>query len=872
MFLQLNNPIYFQAPFVASKVGKTGLTVTVNVWRNGSSVVSGAAATEIGDGLYSYTLASGSVGTAGSYVAVFKTTDTTVDSQVVYSLWVAGLNWVQFIDGSIAALPGLIWNALTSTFTVAGSAGKRIVDFLTGDIFARIGVNGAGLTALGDPRLANLDAPVSTVGTLVANAILVNPANKIYTNASNQVLVGALSATAIQSFWDSPESVVYAPGSFGAKFKLWLLGADGGAKITGDAHTAGVTVANISSKTGYQLAASEHTAIVTDATTALTNQGVSPTRMGYLDKLNISGNVASSSEVAAIQNNTSTSFIVPELFERPTAGNRSLKLHLYIYDEVGNMEAPDSVPTLTVVNESGVSRAANVTAFALVAGQVGHFVATYTLASNAPSEQLFFEATVVEGGATRLVGKTAFIVDSAAVDFTGADRALLTAIAADYAKDYALAALATTTGQIKAATDRIPGAPAAVSDIPTAAQNAAAVWLYNGVRSLSTFGTLVTDIVSGVWGYTGGRVLSAFGFTVATTANQTQLDIKAQTDKFTFTGGNVNAQAQNMITGQAITDAATNALDAYDAAKTSEVQVTVPAPVVNLPAPIVNVAAPIVNPTPVTVQGGFTQEYRDKMDAIADQTSRMDSLIETVGGYNRLKETALEMAPVGEGGSGGGGSVHVPAGSVVFNPRLLDTDGEGVPLGLVAIYRGVNRIGAGTTNSDGRVEFSDGEGFVLLENIEYSVRIYAQGFESMAPFTMSLTDDAAPDYDLVALPPFPVSTDPDKAVIRVRTADFVGKPMANVIVRIILDDTQNVVIGNAHLLTREFEGVTKLHTDENGNQDAYVDIAVWHEGTLTDAGLNPIYILDMVGVLDCRIRVTEQGGLASQMLVPQEII
>jgi len=42
------------------------------------------------------------------------------------------------------------------------SARATKIDFLTGDAYARIGAAGAGLTALGDTRIANLDAAVST--------------------------------------------------------------------------------------------------------------------------------------------------------------------------------------------------------------------------------------------------------------------------------------------------------------------------------------------------------------------------------------------------------------------------------------------------------------------------------------------------------------------------------------------------------------------------------------------------------------------------------------------------------------------------------------------------------------------------------------
>lgn len=55
-----------------------------------------------------------------------------------------------------------MWSALVSGIATENSIGKRIIDYLTGDIYARIGAAGAGLTALGDTRLANLDATISS--------------------------------------------------------------------------------------------------------------------------------------------------------------------------------------------------------------------------------------------------------------------------------------------------------------------------------------------------------------------------------------------------------------------------------------------------------------------------------------------------------------------------------------------------------------------------------------------------------------------------------------------------------------------------------------------------------------------------------------
>jgi hypothetical protein len=149
-------------------------------------------------------------------------------------------------------------------------------------------------------------------------------------------------------------------------------------------------------------------------------------RAGYLDKLNVTGNVASSAEVTAIQNNTRVRVIVPPVMERPDAGSTAFLLHLYCYDEAGNMEAPDSTPTVTAANHAGTDRSANLGAVANPG--TGHYTVTYTLSSGDAVEQLLFEWTVTEGGVARQHGAAAQVVDTTAVDFTSADRTTLQAV------------------------------------------------------------------------------------------------------------------------------------------------------------------------------------------------------------------------------------------------------------------------------------------------------------------------------------------------------------------------------------------------------------------------------------------------------------
>lgn len=95
---QVGNAITFRAFFVESKLGKTGLTVTVDVYRNDVIIVTGAGAVEVAGGAYKYALASASVTVEGAYLAVFKTATATVDQREIPDLWVVS-NWP--LDGAV---------------------------------------------------------------------------------------------------------------------------------------------------------------------------------------------------------------------------------------------------------------------------------------------------------------------------------------------------------------------------------------------------------------------------------------------------------------------------------------------------------------------------------------------------------------------------------------------------------------------------------------------------------------------------------------------------------------------------------------------------------------------------------------------------
>lgn len=125
MIEQLNNAVDFYAFFVATKLGKTGLTVTVDVYRAGTLIITAASAVEVGDGLYRYTLPVGFTTIVGEYAGVFKTSDATVDQKWVPSLWVIGRAGVENLDVPVSTGSDPLLNAVPAAYAI-GTAGYVI--------------------------------------------------------------------------------------------------------------------------------------------------------------------------------------------------------------------------------------------------------------------------------------------------------------------------------------------------------------------------------------------------------------------------------------------------------------------------------------------------------------------------------------------------------------------------------------------------------------------------------------------------------------------------------------------------------------------------------------------------------------------------
>ena len=168
MIEQLNNSVKFMAFFTASKIGKTGITVTIDVFNpSGTKIVTDGSCTELGDGIYTYVLASTNTSSEGEYIAVFKTADTTVDMQNIPSLWVIGRAGVEHLDGNVS-------DKATQTSVNAIPTGTLLsTDSRLNNLDSKVSLIPTNPLLTSDTRLDNLDSKVSLI-----------PKNPLLTNDS----------------------------------------------------------------------------------------------------------------------------------------------------------------------------------------------------------------------------------------------------------------------------------------------------------------------------------------------------------------------------------------------------------------------------------------------------------------------------------------------------------------------------------------------------------------------------------------------------------------------------------------------------------------------------------------------------------------
>ena len=139
------------------------------------------------------------------------------------------------------------------------------------------------------------------------------------------------------------------------------------------------------------------------------------------------GNNALLTAVQNVQNNTFIAATIPALLERPDAGSVVISITVVFSDETGTAKDLDSGnPITTLVNDLGADLSSRLGVWSHPA--VGKYTVPYTNTSTDTLEGLHWEVTgTINGKLRRYPGYTQ-LVDTTAVDFTSADRTMLTQV------------------------------------------------------------------------------------------------------------------------------------------------------------------------------------------------------------------------------------------------------------------------------------------------------------------------------------------------------------------------------------------------------------------------------------------------------------
>lgn len=188
--------LMFYAHFVASKTGKTGLTVTIDIDRytrsdgTRSEIVTGGSMTEGRRGWYSYRLASADP-TLYDYGATAITADSTVDQQHTPALWTRFGVEASITDGAITAAT-IATGAIDADALAADAitAAKIATDAITSDELAA-----SATSEIAAAVWAATTRTLSSFGTLVADtaAAVWAYATRTLTNASATSSSGSAS-------------------------------------------------------------------------------------------------------------------------------------------------------------------------------------------------------------------------------------------------------------------------------------------------------------------------------------------------------------------------------------------------------------------------------------------------------------------------------------------------------------------------------------------------------------------------------------------------------------------------------------------------------------------------------------------------------
>lgn len=272
MIVQAGDTAIFLGHFTESKLGKTGLTVTYNIYRNGAvSPVASGTAVEVAQGLYRATFLTT---VTGDYVCMFATATTTVDQREIPALNLA-LTWAGLVDAAVSSRSTLtapnvwehanrtltsygtlvadIWSNATRTLTMTAAAiiasitGSSDIERKRGDTFAisltigsLVGYASVWITVTADPDSPDADArfQIKKNASLVGDGLLY--LNGVAATANlGSITISSEATGAIIINLDETASAQLVPGTYQYDIQTLISGivttvAEGNFVVTED--------------------------------------------------------------------------------------------------------------------------------------------------------------------------------------------------------------------------------------------------------------------------------------------------------------------------------------------------------------------------------------------------------------------------------------------------------------------------------------------------------------------------------------------------------------------------------------------------------------------------------------------------------------
>lgn len=447
---------------------------------------------------------SGTAQTARDLGASVLLSSGTGTGQLDFTSGVVKANLTQILGTALTETAGQIAGAFKHLFDVAAPTLTCLDINQTGDSYARIGTAGAGLTNLGDTRIANLDAAVSTRSTYAGAD----------TSGTTTLLTRLTSGRATN---------------------LDNLDATVSSRLAPAGTLAAVTlVSTLTTYTGNTPQTGDSFARIGAAGTGLTALG--DARIAHLDA-DVSSRTKPADTQAAVTLVTTTT-TATNLTNAPTAGDFTAAMKT-------SLNA--ATPAVTVSDKTGFSlSAAGIQAIwdALISalttvGSVGKLLVDNINATI--SSRSTYAGTDTSGTTTLLTRIPGTVQPQTGDSYVrlGAAGAGLTALGdARIAHLDADISTRTKPADTQAAVTLVATTTNLTNDVGITQAGADKVW-GSAARTLTSFGSLVADAAAAVWASVS-RTLTAFGFTVSAAPDPNVALIKAKTDLILSTPASVS--------------------------------------------------------------------------------------------------------------------------------------------------------------------------------------------------------------------------------------------------------------------------------------------------------------------------------------------